>query len=340
MARRGGETVVIVGSGQMALVLSDALVERGHEVVLWSPFAEQARTLAETRRSPDHLPDFDLPAAVMVTADDDATARATLLLNAMPTQFIRVAWKRVGAHAPAGVPIACVSKGIEQDTLLRPSAVLHDVLGADDASRPVCALSGPTIAAELARRLPATMVAAATDAAVAERVQTTFSAPWLRIYRHDDPLGVELAGATKNVIALAAGLVDGLGAGDNAKSAILARGLAEIVRLGVAMGASAETFFGVAGVGDLATTCFSPSGRNRTCGERLGRGEPLDAILASRATVVEGVPTTRALLVLAERHGVDMPITQAVGAILFGGLDPREAIDQLMSRSATVERIG
>jgi len=201
-------------------------------------------------------------------------------------------------------------------------------------------LSGPTIAAELAKRLPATMVAAADDITTAARVQELFGASWMRIYRLDDLVGVEIAGATKNVIALAAGMIDGLQLGFNAKSALLSRGLAEIARLGAAMGARVDTFFGVAGVGDLATTCFCPEGRNRTCGERLGRGETLDSILESTSSVVEGVATTRSVAQLAADRGVDMPITAAVQEVLFNKLSPRDAIPTLMTREPKAEKIG
>ena len=335
--------VSIVGDGQMGLVLADALAERGVRVRLWGPFPDDIKALAADRRAPRRLPGFVLPDAVDVTADDAAALDGCdLVVNAIPTQFIRAVWERLGPHAPAGVPVACVSKGIENRTLLRPTEVIADVLGEQHESgdRSCCALSGPTIATELAGRNPATMVAASHDDSLTARVQDLFSVPWLRIYRHDDPIGVELAGATKNVIALAAGMVDGLQAGDNAKSALLARGLAEIARLGTALGARVDTFFGVAGVGDLATTCFSPHGRNRTCGERLGRGESLESILASTVSVVEGVPTTRSVAALARRHDVEMPITMAVHAILFEDLSPREAIRTLMERTPTEERIG
>ncbi|MDY7108858.1 MAG: NAD(P)H-dependent glycerol-3-phosphate dehydrogenase [Planctomycetota bacterium] len=337
-----GELVAIVGDGQMGLVMADALAERGMSVRLWGPFAEDIEPLAETHRS-RRLPEYRLPEAVEVTADDAAALTgAKWILNAIPTQFIRPVWQRLGRHAPPGAPVLCVSKGIENDTLLRPTQVIADVLGerAGSPARSMCALSGPTVAAELAKRLPATMVAASEDVSLAEQAQDLLDVPWLRIYRLDDEVGVELAGATKNVIALAAGMVDGLGVGDNAKSALLARGLAEIARLGVALGARVDTFFGVAGVGDLATTCFSPSGRNRTCGERLGKGETLDSILDSTVSVVEGVATTRSVNQLARRHAVDMPITAAVHGILFESLDPRDAIRALMEREQKAERIG
>jgi glycerol-3-phosphate dehydrogenase (NAD(P)+) len=333
--------VAIIGDGQMGLVMADALAERGLGVRLWGPFPEEVRELAASRRSP-RLADLTLPASVRVTADEaEALDGATAVLSAIPTQFLRDVWQRVGAHAPRDAPILSVTKGIENDTLMRPSQVIERVL-TDGASSGavVCVLSGPTIAAELARRQPATLVAACHDPEIARLAQDLLTVPWLRIYRLDDPLGVELAAATKNIIALAAGMVDGLDAGDNAKSALLARGLAEIARLGTAMGARLDTFFGIAGVGDLATTCFSPSGRNRTCGERIARGESLEEILDSSLSVVEGVATTKSVVQLARSVDVEMPITTAVHAILFEGLDPRAAIRSLMSREPKAERVG
>lgn len=321
----------------MALVLADVLADRGVPVRVWGPFAESVRPLRETRESP-RLPGFRLSEAVEVTERaDEAMAGCGIVVNAIPTQFIRPTWTRLAADVPRGSTVVSVAKGLEIDTLRRPTEILAETLRSGDGRLVV--LSGPTIAAELARRLPATMVSAG-DVERAEVVQQTFACTWLRIYTSDDALGVEIAGAAKNVIALAAGIVDGVEAGNNAKSALLARGLSEITRLGVALGAKAETFFGVAGVGDLATTCFSPEGRNRSCGERLGRGDSLKVILSESASVVEGVPTTRALADLAKRRGIDMPITQAVHAILFDGLSPRQAIAELMGRRLKAERVG
>ena len=235
-----------------------------------------------------------------------------------------------------------VAKGIETGTLLTPIGVLRDVVGSGAGATPrsFAVLSGPTIAAELARCLPATMIAASADRELATLVQRLFSTQWLRVYTSDDPVGVEVAGATKNVIAIAAGILDGLRAGYNAKSALLARGLAEITRLGVAMGARPDTFFGLAGAGDLTTTCFSPEGRNRSLGEALGRGMPLSQALAGTESVVEGVATTASVLELSRRLGVEMPITQGVHAVLYEGLDPLEAIQRLMTRELKAERIG
>lgn len=237
-----------------------------------------------------------------------------------------------------------VAKGIETQTLLCPTQIVADVMREQDAtlgkSRSLAALSGPSVADELARCLPATVSVASRDESLAKQVQQLFSTHWFRVYTNPDIIGLELAGATKNVIAVAAGILDGLQAGVNAKSALLSRGLAEIARLGVAMGAQAETFFGLAGVGDLATTCFSPTGRNRTCGEMLGRGRKLEDVLKAIPGVVEGVPTTKAVVQLAERYHVDMPISSSLNQVLFEGLDPLEGISRLMSRSPKAEKLG
>jgi len=340
MAEQAQERVTIVGDGQMGVVMAAMLAERGVPATVWGPFPEAIRALAASRRSP-RLPGLALPAAIRFEPDArTALADATLAVNAVPTQFVRAAWKDAAAHLAAGVPVVSVTKGIEDGTLLRPSEVIAQAVPQAGGARRVAVLSGPTIAAELAARLPATMVSASADAELAERVQRTFSLPWLRIYTNHDVVGVEIAGAAKNVVALAAGMVDGLGLGSNAKSALLARGLAEIVRLGTALGARPETFFGIAGVGDLATTCFSPEGRNRSCGEAIGRGESLASYLARTDSVVEGVATSHALLALASRHGVDMPIVRAVESILFHGKTPTEAIRDLMGREARAERVG
>lgn len=349
--------IVILGLGQMGLVCAGVLVQAaghtdaeagpfwsaasGFEVVLWGHSEEEASRLAQTRRSP-RLPDFELPAGVRVAMDDrEALASAGLIVTAIPVQFMRSAWTRLAPVVPRSAAVVSVAKGIENDTLLRPTQIIAECLrdDPDAAPRSVGVLSGPTIAAELVRCLPATMIAASDDERFARRLQQLFSTSWLRVYTHSDMLGVELAGAMKNVIAIAAGVLDGLGVGYNAKSALLARGLAEITRLGVAMGASSETFFGLAGVGDLATTCFSPEGRNRTCGEALGKGESLESFLRRSSSVVEGVATTRSVMDLARKYRVEMPITAAVHAVLFEGLDPIEGIGRLMTRELKRERV-
>ncbi|MEO1129849.1 MAG: NAD(P)H-dependent glycerol-3-phosphate dehydrogenase [Planctomycetota bacterium] len=335
-------TIAIIGDGQMGLVCADILTNEPMPVRLWSHTAPEAERLAQQRTS-ERLPDVSLPEQVLVTGDDaEALAGADLIVSAVPTQFVRPVWERLRPHVDPNAAVVSVAKGVENDTLLRPTQVIADALGESTETfrRPMCVLSGPTIAPELARCLPATMIAASTDDAIAQLVQQLFSTSWLRIYTGTDPVGVELAGATKNVIAIAAGILDGLQAGFNAKSALLARGLAETTRLGAALGARTETFFGLAGVGDLATTCFSPLGRNRSLGEALGKGESLESYLTRTSFVVEGVATTTSVVELARRHDVEMPITEAVQAVLYGGLDPIDAITRLMSREPKAERVG
>ncbi len=341
------DKITIIGDGSMATVCALLLESQSHEVTLWGPFAEHIETLIQTRENRQYLPGHRLPDRIMLTAREDrALANATLVVNAIPTQFIRPVWTRLAAHLLQRVPIASVAKGIEKETMLRPTQIIADVLhhdGPDDPDgppRPLAAISGPSVADELARCLPATVCAASDDLGFAGRLQDLFTTHWFRVYTNPDLLGVELAGALKNVIAVAAGILDGLQAGNNAKSALLARGLAEITRLGTAMGARAETFFGLTGVGDLATTCFSPTGRNRTCGEMLGRGMKLEEVLEQIPGVVEGVPTTAAVAELSRQYRVEMPITEAVHKVLFEALDPIEAITQLMTRPPRDERVG
>lgn len=339
--------ITLIGDGSMATVCALLLESKGLAVTVWGHSPDHVAELIQTRENQRHLPGYKLPESLRLTADDrEACARADLLVNAIPTQYIRPVWQRLADHLPRATPIASVAKGIEERTLLRPTQIIADVLqedrkvdDPDRPPRPLATISGPSVADELARCLPATVCAATDDADFAARLQEVFSTQWFRVYTNPDLLGVELAGATKNVIALAAGVLDGLQAGNNAKSALLSRGLAEITRLGVAMGARTETFYGLAGVGDLATTCFSPTGRNRTCGEQLGRGRKLESVLDDIPGVCEGVPTTRAVVALAERYRVEMPITRAVYRVLFEKLDPLEAITELMSRQPKAERV-
>jgi len=341
------QNITVVGAGAMATGCALRLESRGFGVTLWSPFPENIARMIQTRENQRYLPGHRLPGSMELAADDAAALkRAQMIVNAIPTQFIRPVWQRLARHAPPRVPIVSVAKGIENDTLLRPTQIIAQVLqthGRDDPdapARPLAAVSGPSIAEELARCLPATVAAASDDEPLAVLVQQTFTTHWFRVYTNTDLLGTELAGATKNVIALAAGILDGLQAGTNAKSALLSRGLVEITRLGTAMGAHADTFFGVAGVGDLATTCFAPTGRNRTCGEQLGRGRKLQDVLADIPGIVEGVATTKSVVALAERYRVEMPITRGVYAVLCEGLDPLEGISRLMSRQLKPEQIG
>ena len=335
------QRITILGDGAMATVCAMLLDAKGHSVAVWGPFSDHVDQMLRTRRNDKYLPEIALADSIHITADEsEALAATSLIVSAIPTQFVRGVWDRVASQVPAGVPIVSVAKGIENDTLLRPTQTIADVLRRHGHERPMlAAISGPSIARELARCLPAT-VCVAGDEPFIKQVQQLFTTQWMRVYTNPDLLGLELAGATKNVIAIAAGIIDGLHAGYNAKSALLSRGLAEITRLGIAMGARPDTFFGIAGVGDLATTCFSPEGRNRTCGELLGRGIKLPDALKQITGVVEGVATTRSVIQLARQHNVEMPITEAVHDVLFEGMDPIHGISRLMSRQLKEERVG
>jgi glycerol-3-phosphate dehydrogenase (NAD(P)+) len=349
----GGEKIAVLGVGQMGLVCANMLTDpdrvggqgRGGglpRVVLWAHSPSETGPLLQSRRS-ERLPGFELREEVRIALkDEDALEGATLIVSAIPVQFMRMTWERLRPHVPAGAAVVSVAKGIENATLYRPTQIIAEALtdNPDQAARALGCLSGPTIASELARCLPATMIAASDDEALRRRLQGLFTTRWLRIYTQHDLVGVELAGALKNVIAIAAGILDGLHAGYNAKSALLARGLAEIARLGGAMGASPETFFGVAGVGDLATTCFSPEGRNRSLGEALGQGADLDDYLRRQRSVVEGVATCRSVMDLARKYKVELPIVSAVHAVLFEKMDPIDAIGMLMTREPKAERVG
>jgi glycerol-3-phosphate dehydrogenase (NAD(P)+) len=335
--------VSIIGDGAMGTFLGmllctkrpTAAAPRIESIKLWGYDAEQLDQIARNRENRKFLPGYELPDGIEFEARDDRImAGADLIVSAVPCQFMRRVWERLTANVPAGVPIVSVAKGIENETLLRPTQILADVLG-EQANCGV--LSGPTIADELVRRLPATACAAAADEPLAKEIQYTFNVPWLRIYTNTDVVGVELAGATKNIIAIAAGIIDGIGAGDNAKAALLTRGLAEITRLGVAMGARPQTFAGLTGLGDLVTTCFSPKGRNRSFGERVGRGQSVQQAQDATESVVEGIATCKSVVALAERHAVEMPITKAVYEVLFENKPVQEAIADLMKRRLKAE---
>jgi glycerol-3-phosphate dehydrogenase (NAD(P)+) len=332
------EHVTILGDGAMATVCSILLTQGGHDVTMWGAFEESIERLVQNREQSRLLPGARVPNGVRLTANDsDCFDGETLILSAVPTQHMRSVWTRLASRVPAGVPVVSVAKGIENGTLLRPTQIVADVLGPIARGKELAALSGPNIAAELAKYLPGTAVVAARDADLATRVQHAFSTQWFRVYSNDDVTGVELAGATKNIVAIAAGILDGLAAGNNAKAALVTRGLVEITRLGVAMGAKPETFSGLAGLGDLITTCVSPQGRNRSLGERIGKGQKLDDILATMDSVAEGVPTTKSVHQLSRQHDVEMPITESVHSVLFEGKDAIAALTELMSRGPRPE---
>jgi len=320
----------------MATVCALLLHSKNHEVHLWSVFPEYARQMAQTRENSKFLPGFSIPMAVKITSDPiTALNRPQIIINAVPCQYLRGVWGGLTEFAPKEALYVSVTKGIENNTLMRPTQILHELLG----PVPMVALSGPSIALEVAQNLPATLVAASAKVEHARTIQSIFSGTSIRIYTNDDIAGVELAGAMKNVIAIAAGILDGLHIGDNAKAALLTRGLVEIMRLGIALGARKETFSGLAGLGDLVTTCISPHGRNRRLGELIGRGFSLDQAQQQIQSVVEGVATTQSVLGLARKYQVEMPITQSVAEVIFEGKKPLQAIKDLMARQLKEEFI-
>jgi len=331
------KNISIIGDGGMGTVLSLLLCEKGIAVRLWGYDREQLAEIEQRHENRKFLPGYQLSKALVFEPDDGRIMAGTdLIVSAVPCQFIRRVWDRLKDHFPSDVPIVSVAKGIENDTLLRPTQIIAEMLDLSDDSR-LAVLSGPTIADELARKLPATACAAAREKELAGHVQHTFSMPWFRVYTNTDIVGVELAGALKNVIAIAAGIIDGVGAGDNAKAALLARGLAEISRLGIAMGAVPQTFAGLTGLGDLVTTCISPTGRNRSFGQRIGEGQTTEQAQDATASVVEGVATCKSVVALAEQYGVEMPITHAVYEVLFKGKPVQTAIADLMQRRLKAE---
>jgi glycerol-3-phosphate dehydrogenase (NAD(P)+) len=328
--------VTILGDGAMGTACAILVATKpDHTVSVWSAFPDQARQMQSARENVKFLPGVRIPNSVTVTSDiREACSDAAMFVAAIPTIYLRKTLASIRDAVPAGSPTVSIIKGIENETFERPSQIIAKVLG----PRPIVVLSGPSHAEEISRHLPASVVAASSDLTLAQQVQSLFTTTRFRVYTNPDIVGVELAGALKNVIGIAAGVCDGLGFGDNAKSALLTRGLVEITRFGVAFGAHAETFAGLAGMGDLITTCISRHGRNRAVGEQLGKGKTLDEILANMSAVAEGVWTCRAVYNHAMKKGIDMPITTEIYRVLFEKKSPLEAVNDLMLRELKSER--
>jgi len=327
----------VIGAGSWGLALAKIVCENGHHVTVWARRPELVAELSARRQSADYLPGVILPVSLQFTSNlDEATREAVFVLLAMPSHGLRAVMQQIGSLSSGAIIISAV-KGIETDTLLRMSQVIATFL---DESAPVAVLSGPNLAVEVANQIPTATVVASDDLAAAKAAQEIFMNPYFRIYTHHDVVGVELGGALKNIIALAAGIVDGAGFGDNTKAALMTRGLVEITRLGAKLGADPMTFAGLSGMGDLFVTCMSRKSRNRYVGEEIGKGRKLQKILNDMMMVAEGVRTTQAASQLAQQHGVDMPITSEVYHVLFENKNAKQAVNALMTREAKREQFG
>jgi glycerol-3-phosphate dehydrogenase (NAD(P)+) len=327
----------VFGAGNWGTAFAKVLVDAGNEVTLWARRPDLAKRITDDHENSDYLPGIALPESLRATHDPaDALDGAELVAFAIPSQSLRenlVAW---ASDLPPHATLVSLMKGVELGTTKRMSEVIAEVAGA--ATDRIAVVSGPNLAREIAQEQPTATVVACVDAARAEAVQAACTAPYFRPYTNTDVVGCELGGAVKNVIALACGIAQGMGFGDNTLASLITRGLAETARLGVHLGADPMTFAGLAGLGDLVATCNSPLSRNRSFGERLGHGDSLeDAQEATHGQVAEGVKSCRSVLELARHHDVDVPITEAVEAVCFGELTPPAMLDQLMSRSVKRE---
>jgi glycerol-3-phosphate dehydrogenase (NAD(P)+) len=325
----------ILGDGAWGTAVALVLAQNpNHRVALWSAREENGRILQQQRENARLLPGVRIPESIFLTMDlGAAIANADLWIVAIPTVYLRPTLQPVAAELRLDRPVLSLAKGIENSTFLRPTEIIRQVLG----PRQVAVLSGPSHAEEVSRGLPTTVVVAGDDWPLISWIQQSFNTDRFRVYTNQDLLGVELAGALKNIVGIAAGISDGLGFGDNAKSALLTRAVVEMSKFGVALGAEPRTFFGLAGLGDLVTTCISRFGRNRHVGERLAKGEKLPAILASMRMVAEGVFTTRSVHERAVHMGIDMPITSEVYRVLYEDKDPLTAVNHLMLREPKLE---
>ncbi|MFN2565944.1 MAG: NAD(P)H-dependent glycerol-3-phosphate dehydrogenase [Gemmatimonadaceae bacterium] len=325
----------VVGAGAWGTALADLLATNGADVKLWAFERDVAATINARHENPRFLPSVPLAPAVEATSDlADALSAASLVLYAVPSAHLRGV-ARSGARSVApGAILAVATKGIEQDTL----ALMTDVVEAEVPGRPVVALSGPSFAAEVAAGQPTAVVAGSRDVVAAQQVQELLSSATFRVYTHDDVAGVELGGSLKNVMAVATGIAEGVGLGFNSRAALITRGLAEMTRLGLALGAQAGTFAGLAGIGDLVLTCTGALSRNRAVGLAIGKGATLEQALAGKESVAEGVATARSARELAQRQGVEMPIVETVYRVLFESYPARHSVIALMSRGLRAER--
>jgi glycerol-3-phosphate dehydrogenase (NAD(P)+) len=328
--------VAVMGAGSWGSAFAMICVDAGSDTVLWARRPEIADVVNDTHRNPDYLGDRPLPQGLRATTDpEEALAGAEAVVLAVPSHALRENLAQWRDRWPAGAVAVSLIKGIERDTHLRASQVIQAVLDLPDGR--VLAISGPNLAKECAERMPSGTVAAGPDAALAKLVQSLCHTSYFRVYTNTDLVGVEVGGAVKNVIAIAAGMADGMGYGDNTKSTIITRGLAEMTRMGVALGGNPLTFAGLAGMGDLTATCMSRQSRNRHVGEELGKGRRLEEVIAEMHMVAEGVKSARSILDIATASGVEMPITEQVVGVVQDGRDPRTVAGELLGRTPKAE---
>jgi glycerol-3-phosphate dehydrogenase (NAD(P)+) len=326
--------IVVLGSGAWGTAIALSLHRRGgHQITLWSHSLQEAQQIAETGENKLFLPGFPLSPEITVTSNEAAVAEAEIVVSVIPSEFLRFTMARLSPHLHPGQIVVSATKGVEDRTYLRMTEVIASCLSEAGLKLPIGAFSGPSFALEVAQGQPTAVTVAFDDPEIAARIQHEFSSETLRLYTSTDVIGVELGGALKNVIAIAAGAASGVGLGYNSAAGLITRGIAEITRLAVACGGRRDTLAGLSGVGDLVLTCTGSLSRNRTVGQELGRGRKLPEILASLGgKVAEGILTTRAALGLAHKHGIEMPIAEQMELILDEGKDPREAIKDLMLR--------
>ena len=326
--------ISVLGAGSWALGISLLLNDNGHDVTIWSALPEEIELLRQNHENPKYLPGIVIPDRIHLDTDlSNAVAEKDVIVLATASKYIRSTAKQLIGRIPDGQIIVNLAKGIESDSL----STLSEVIEAELPTAKVCVLSGPSHAEEVARKLPTLVTIASHDLEIAKYLQNIFASPVFRVYTSDDVLGIEIGGSLKNVIALAAGMADGVGYGDNVKAALITRGIREISRLAIPMGARRETLYGLSGMGDLIVTCASMHSRNRRAGILIGQGKTMDEAIAEVNMVVEGIVSAKAALELAEKHHVEMPIVTQVNKVLFEDLPVREAVDNLMMRDLIAE---
>lgn len=331
------DTIGVIGGGAWGTALAVLLAEKKLDVTLWMYEKDLAEEAARTRENRVYLPGFALPQSLKVTSSlETAVKDKPIILSVVPSHTVRTVARQFAPFLAKNAVIISASKGIELDTLMPLSDVFKDVLPAEFHSR-LCFLSGPSFAKEVAKKMPTAITLASYDPSAGKRGQEVLSTDYFRVYTNQDVIGVELAGALKNVVAIAAGALEGMGFGFNTMAALLTRGLAEMARLGIAMGGKPATFSGLSGMGDLILTCTGGLSRNRTLGVRLGRGEKLEDIMQGAKTVAEGVRTAKAARELAKKYKVDMPIVDEVYLLLYEGKSPKQAVRDLMTRELKEE---